>query len=60
MGTAEAQTVNTTERLQALRKLMAQENHDVNAVIIPSEDQRALQTNHAWTRLLTFWLDRLQ
>ena len=45
MDPAEVQTVNTTHRLGALRELMAQEKYDVNAVIIPSEDQRALRTN---------------
>lgn len=42
MDAAEIQKVNTTRRLRALRELMNQENYDVNAVIIPSEDQRAL------------------
>lgn len=41
MGSAEAQKVNTTQRLLALRELMAQEKHDVNALIIPSEDQHS-------------------
>ncbi|KAF9653718.1 Creatinase/aminopeptidase [Thelephora ganbajun] len=41
MGAAEAQTVNTTHRLRALRELMAQEKYDVNALIIPSEDQHS-------------------
>ena len=43
MGAAETQTVNTTKRLQALRELMSQEKYNVNALIIPSEDQRALR-----------------
>ena len=43
MGAAETQTVNTTQRLQTLRELMGQERYDVNTLIIPSEDQRALQ-----------------
>lgn len=43
MGPAEAQTVNTTKRLQALRELMGQDKYNVNALIIPSEDQRAPQ-----------------
>ena len=41
MGTAEVERVNTTQRLQALRELMAQEKYDVNVLIVPSEDQRA-------------------
>ena len=53
MGAAETQTVNTAHRLRALRELMAQAKYDVNAVIIPSEDQRARQTNHARTQSLT-------
>lgn len=54
MSAAETQTVNTTHRLRALRELMAQEKHDVNAVIIPSEDQRMLQPNHTWRQSMTF------
>lgn len=42
MGAAETQTVNTTQRLRALRELMTQEKYDVDTLIIPSEDQRAL------------------
>jgi hypothetical protein len=42
MATAEVQKVNTTQRLQALRELMAQEKYDVNALIVPSEDQRTI------------------
>lgn len=43
MGAAETQTVNTTQRLRTLRELMGQERYNVNALIIPSEDQRTLQ-----------------
>lgn len=43
MGSAEVQRVNTTQRLRVLRELMAQEKRDVNALIVPSEDQRALR-----------------
>ncbi|EJF63579.1 Creatinase/aminopeptidase [Dichomitus squalens LYAD-421 SS1] len=32
-------TVNTTARLQALRELMAKPEYDVQAVVVPSEDQ---------------------
>lgn len=60
MDAAEMKTVNTTRRLRALRELMAQEKYDVNAVIIPSEDQRALQTNPTRTQSLTFCFSRLQ
>lgn len=43
MGSAEVQRVNTTQRLRVLRELMVQEKHHVNALIVPSEDQRALR-----------------
>lgn len=33
-------TVDTTQRLQALRKLMAKPEYNVQAVVIPTEDQR--------------------
>lgn len=38
MGTIGTQTVDTTNRLAALRKHMAE--HSVGAYIVPSEDQR--------------------
>jgi hypothetical protein len=38
MGTIDTQTVDTTDRLAALRKHMAE--HNVSAYIVPSEDQR--------------------
>jgi hypothetical protein len=38
MGTIDTQTVDTTNRLAALRKHMAE--HNVGAYIVPSEDQR--------------------
>jgi hypothetical protein len=38
MGVIGTQTVNTTDRLAALRKLMAERN--IDAYIVPSEDQR--------------------
>jgi len=38
MGAIATQTVDTTERLAALRKLM--EENNVDAYIVPSEDQR--------------------
>ncbi|TFY59111.1 hypothetical protein EVJ58_g5989 [Rhodofomes roseus] len=34
------QAVNTSERLQALRKLMSKPDYNVAAVVVPSEDQR--------------------
>ena len=40
MGAIGTQTVDTTTRLSALRKLMSKEEHNVTAVVIPSEDQR--------------------
>lgn len=39
MGGPATQTVNTTERLIGLRKLM--EEQGVEAYVVPSEDQRA-------------------
>jgi hypothetical protein len=38
MGTIGTQTVDTTDRLAALRKHMAERN--IDAYIVPSEDQR--------------------
>ena len=38
MGAIGTQTVDTTDRLAALRKLMTK--HNVGAYIVPSEDQR--------------------
>ncbi len=38
MGAIGTQTVDTTERLAALRNLMAERN--VDAYVVPSEDQR--------------------
>lgn len=38
MGAVGTQTVNTTERLAALRNLMAERN--IDAYVVPSEDQR--------------------
>jgi Xaa-Pro aminopeptidase len=40
MGAVGTQTVNTTERLAALRNLMAERN--IDAYVVPSEDQRKL------------------
>jgi hypothetical protein len=40
MGAVGRHTVNTTERLAALRELMARSEHDVGAFVVPSEDQR--------------------
>jgi len=39
MGAKGAQTVNTTDRLAALRKLMA--GHNVDTYVVPSEDQHS-------------------
>lgn len=40
---AGAQTVNTTQRLADVRKLMAKKEYSVQALVVPSEDQRELQ-----------------
>jgi Xaa-Pro aminopeptidase len=42
MGATGTQTVNTTDRLAALRNLMAERN--IDAYIVPSEDQRRRST----------------
>jgi hypothetical protein len=42
MGGTATQTVNTSQRLAALRALMSKSEYNVNALVIPSEDQRAL------------------
>ncbi|EMD36821.1 hypothetical protein CERSUDRAFT_83841 [Gelatoporia subvermispora B] len=39
MGAPATQTVNTTQRLEALRRLMAKPEYNVNAVVVTSEDQ---------------------
>ena len=38
-------TVNTTDRLRALRELMAKPEYNVQAVVIPTEDQRKYHIN---------------
>lgn len=40
MGAVGRHTVNTTERLAALRELMARKENAVEAFVVPSEDQR--------------------
>jgi hypothetical protein len=40
MGAVGKHRVDTTERIAALRKVMAQKEHAVDALVIPSEDQR--------------------
>ncbi|KAG5651634.1 hypothetical protein H0H81_007977 [Sphagnurus paluster] len=40
MGAKGTHTVDTTKRLAALRELMASKEHDVQAFVVPSEDQR--------------------
>ena len=45
MGAIGTQTVDTTARLAALRKYMIKEDHNVTAVVVPSEDQRKLPVN---------------
>ncbi|CAL1708592.1 unnamed protein product [Somion occarium] len=39
MGALATQTVDTTKRLEALRSLMSSSEHNVTAMVIPSEDQ---------------------
>ncbi|KAG6808310.1 hypothetical protein H0H92_004561 [Tricholoma furcatifolium] len=41
MAAAASGTVNTTDRLAALRRLMAQKEHEVQAFVVPSEDQHS-------------------
>jgi hypothetical protein len=41
MGAAGQQTVHTTERLARLRELMKSKDVGVQAVVVPSEDERA-------------------
>ena len=41
MGAPALQKVDTTNRLESLRKLMKEPEYDVTAYVIPSEDQRA-------------------
>lgn len=41
MGAVGTQTVDTSARLKALRELMSQ-THNVDAFVVPSEDQRML------------------
>lgn len=40
MGALATQTVSTTKRLEALRLLMQKPENNVNAYVVPSEDQR--------------------
>lgn len=47
MGAIATQTVDTTERLAALRKLMTE--HKFDAYIVPSEDQRKASDPSDWT-----------
>ena len=42
MGAIGTQTVNTTARIAALRELMSSKEHNVDALVVPSEDQREL------------------
>ncbi|OCH85295.1 Creatinase/aminopeptidase [Obba rivulosa] len=41
MGARATQTVDTTQRLETLRKLMAKPEYNVNAVVVTSEDQHS-------------------
>lgn len=51
MAAATTGTVKTTQRLAALRELMAQKEHNVQAYVVPSEDQREylLISSHGYT-----------
>lgn len=47
MGTAAAQTVDTSNRIAKLRELMNEKDNSVKAFVVPSEDQREY-THGAW------------
>jgi hypothetical protein len=40
MASVKSHTVDTTERLKALRELLSKEHGSVNWLVVPSEDQR--------------------
>lgn len=44
--TVGTQTVDTTERLEALRRYMALPEYNIDAIVIPSEDQRSSYFPH--------------
>lgn len=52
MGAPAAQTVDTTKRLEALRQYMSQPEYNVDAVVIPSEDQRKFLHVHFFRHAL--------
>jgi hypothetical protein len=45
-------TVNTTTRLDALRRLMQRKENDVTAYVVPSEDQRECTAYRCWHMFL--------
>lgn len=53
MGAIGTQTVNTSKRLAALRELMSQPNYNVNAMVVPSEDQRSCSNHGPHPHVLT-------
>jgi len=58
MGSTGTQTVDTTNRLAALRKHMAE--HNVSAYIVPSEDQRKSLGTFDWRPVQIRILSRFQ
>jgi hypothetical protein len=58
MGTIDTQTVDTTDRLAALRKHMAK--HNLGAYIVPSEDQRKSIRPFDWRQTQIRILSRFQ
>ena len=55
MGAIGTQTVDTSDRLAALRKHMVE--HNIDAYIVPSEDQRMSQGSSDWgpARMQSFY-----
>jgi hypothetical protein len=58
MGTIGTETVDTTDRLAALRKHMAE--HNVSAYIVPSVDQRKCLSPSDWRLAQRRFLSRFQ
>jgi len=48
MGAIGTQMVDTTARVAALRELMAKQENNVDAFVVPSEDQRELFGYHQY------------
>ena len=51
MGAMGQHKVHTTERLKHLRDLMRKEDVNVQAFVVPSEDQRTLHISFSWFKL---------